>query len=270
MGDGREAAHRKAFDRWLRTGFVPSPRSPDGIEVKFNPWHDPETGRFTFAGMGVRYGDGGSDVSGAMDERPRRRPVRWQGGGFTGPGGGMGGGAGATATGVWYGPGEIAPRRAARQQPLPPASPRPTETFREVRRNGYLYRIDMQGRTRHVSGALTLAKARRSRREQLAAGGRDRRPFDEGGHYIASRFNGPAEAFNHFAQNANFNRSGYRMLEDEWARDKRAGRVVTVKIAPVFPQASVRPSRINVWWTVDGQPKSQRFPNERKGYRGGR
>lgn len=43
------------------------------------------------------------------------------------------------------------------------------------------------------------------------------------GHHIAARFNGPTEAFNHFAQDANFNRRGYRWLEDEWTRDKRAG-----------------------------------------------
>ncbi|MFW2851059.1 DNA/RNA non-specific endonuclease [Sphingomonas sp. TX0543] len=75
--------------------------------------------------------------------------------------------------------------------------------------------------------------------------------------------NGPTEAFNHFAQDANFNRGGYRLLEDEWARDKRAGRAVTVKIVPQVSSASVRPSTINVWWTVDGKTKSLRFPNER-------
>lgn len=53
------------------------------------------------------------------------------------------------------------------------------------------------------------------------------------------------------------------MLEDEWARDKRAGRAVAVKIVPRFDGASVRPSVIDVWWTVDGEGKSLKFPNER-------
>lgn len=61
-----------------------------------------------------------------------------------------------------------------------------------------------------------------------------RRTSDDGGHYIAARFNGPTEAFNHFAQDGNFNLGGYRLLEDEWARDKRAGRAVMVKIVPQF------------------------------------
>ncbi|MFT3968547.1 MAG: hypothetical protein QM690_21985 [Sphingobium sp.] len=65
---------------------------------------------------------------------------------------------------------------------------------------------------------------------------------------------GPTEAFNHFAQDANFNRGGYRVLEADWARDKRAGRVVTVKIVPRFD---------GIWWTVNGNEKSLKFLNER-------
>lgn len=45
------AAHRR----------LPAVRGPDGIELKFNPWHDPQDGRFTFAGQGRHYGAGGSD-----------------------------------------------------------------------------------------------------------------------------------------------------------------------------------------------------------------
>ncbi len=32
--------------------MVPRVRSPDGVELKFNPWHDPANGRFTFAHTG--------------------------------------------------------------------------------------------------------------------------------------------------------------------------------------------------------------------------
>jgi hypothetical protein len=52
------------------------------------------------------------------------------------------------------------------------------------------------------------------------------------------------------------------VLEYEWAREKRAGRAVTVRIVPQFNGASVRPSMINVWWTVDGKKTSVRFSNE--------
>nr|WP_210358275.1 DNA/RNA non-specific endonuclease [Sphingomonas beigongshangi] len=132
----------------------------------------------------------------------------------------------------------------------------PSEEFRTVVRNGYAYHIDARGRTRRVSGTLTIAEApRRSRTSQRQAGGTKRRASDDGGHYIAVRFDGPTDAFNHFAQDRNFNRGGYRLLEHEWARDKRVGRAVTVRIVPQFRGKSVRPSTINLWWTVDGRER---------------
>lgn len=132
-------------------------------------------------------------------------------------------------------------------------------------RNGYEYQIDGRQRIRRISGTLTLnSQQRRSRAAQSRAGGPDRRSSDHGGHYIARRFNGPTEAFNHFAQDASFNQGAYRALEDEWARAKRAGKHVTVKIVPVYDGSSERPSAIDVWFWIDGDKRSLRFPNERQ------
>ncbi|WP_335307069.1 DNA/RNA non-specific endonuclease [Sphingomonas adhaesiva] len=134
---------------------------------------------------------------------------------------------------------------------------------REISRNGYTYVIDDRDRTRRVSGSLmTGMVAPRSKRAQLSAGGADRRGTDDGGHYIAARFNGPSDAFNHFAQGSKVNRGKYRALEDEWAREKRAGKVVTVKILPVFDDGSQRPSRLEVIFFVDGRKKSVAIPND--------
>jgi hypothetical protein len=63
------SSERNAFSRWLRTGKVPSALSPDGLELKFNPWHDPADGQFTFAGAGRRYGAGGVDAAGGENSR---------------------------------------------------------------------------------------------------------------------------------------------------------------------------------------------------------
>lgn len=41
--------HRQAYSHWLRTGRWPVAPSQDGVELKFNPYHDPRNGRFTFA-----------------------------------------------------------------------------------------------------------------------------------------------------------------------------------------------------------------------------
>ena len=45
---------RTAFEHYVRTGR----RLAEPVEIKFNPWHDPDDGRFTFAGRGRNYGGG--------------------------------------------------------------------------------------------------------------------------------------------------------------------------------------------------------------------
>lgn len=364
---------RRDFGVWMRTGRWPSPDGCGAREVKFNPWHDPRDGRFTFRGAGQYYGPGETGrhdapaqstrkieyvpdsrlpplstpeeverwkaaelakhgrkpgYRRAIEEQYRRylhqlanplrhsakvaekpdRPAtsastqdtgRRAGAGFPGGGGGFGG---AGATGSWGD--QPAALRQQRQDvrsggdggfsggggsfggggasssevwPATQANPTPAERvgaygsqpqsrWRQVTRNGYLFEIDEQNRTRRVSGEITFKPdQRRSRKAQRAAGGVDRRASDEGGHYIARRFNGPTEAFNHFAQDRNFNRSDYSRLEEEWARAKRAGKSVRVKIVPVYEVRSRRPSSLNVWFWIDGVGKSARFPNEPKG-----
>ncbi|MET4663864.1 DNA/RNA non-specific endonuclease [Sphingomonas sp. PvP056] len=321
-----DTERRRAFSVWLRTGRWPTVTPSGGVEVKFNPWHDPADGRFTFAGSGRAYGrsDGNGASSGGRSgsggslaarsagapqsrtpedrHKPRAvpgpnsqskisRPAATSprtakpnpnlkngstGAGFTGGGGGRFGGGGASSREPWINDPEKQLQVsdstiAAGKQQTAESKTRLEERsgfsnsapqmHSEVR-NGYEYQIDDKGRTRNVSGALVLAgKQVRSRTAQAQAGGVERKPTDDGGHYVAARFNGPTEAFNHFAQNANFNRGGYRVLEDEWARDKRTGRTVTVRIVPQFDGGSVRPSVIDVWWRVDGKEKSAKFPN---------
>ena len=54
-------ANRSGFSHWLRTGRLPTAISREGVELKFNPWHDPEDGRFTSVGAGSRYGSNAAD-----------------------------------------------------------------------------------------------------------------------------------------------------------------------------------------------------------------
>lgn len=71
---------RTAFNLYLRTGRRPDLPPPVQVEVKFNPWHDEEDGRFTFAGQGRyfprgggnRAQAGGTGASGQV-QRPARR-----------------------------------------------------------------------------------------------------------------------------------------------------------------------------------------------------
>lgn len=49
---------QQAYSYWLRMGRWPTDRSSDDIELKFNPYHDPRNGQFTFAPGGQSLGHG--------------------------------------------------------------------------------------------------------------------------------------------------------------------------------------------------------------------
>jgi hypothetical protein len=78
MDQTADGEHKSGFSHWLRTGSLPTALSPEGVELKFNPWHDPEDGRFTFAGTGSHYGWSGADPTGepSMDDRGKSRAAR--------------------------------------------------------------------------------------------------------------------------------------------------------------------------------------------------
>lgn len=243
-------AERLAFNIYLRTGRR---IELTGYEVKFNPWHDERDGRFTFSGQGKYF-------------------ARGSGGGSFG-----GGGAG----GSWGAPKPAKPpaEKQARAGSPQSAKPKPREQkrpelalrvlspqpFKIHVRNGYSFAVDERGTPRNISGELKLAPAKRSRRAQAQAGGSDRLPSDDGGHYVGVRFGGPHDAFNHFAQDANFNRGAYRALEDQWAKAIKAGEHVTIDIVPHYPSGSQRPDSITVRYQIGNDAVSRTFPNDSKG-----
>jgi hypothetical protein len=256
LSSSRDTASREAVGVYLRTGILPADR-PEDVETKFNPWHD-LLGRFTFKNGGSTSGDGSQG---------------WGGGGFTGPGGGGDGFDGAGASASW----DPAPSRspeAGKTSARPKtgivasaaAASAPEASWHSVVRNGYTYQLDAADRTRQVTGTLALNTGQsRSRGAQAGAGGSDRLPTDDGGHYIARRFDGPTDTFNHFAQDANFNRGGYRVLESGWANDIKAGKQVYVAITPTYDGSSKRPSAIRVVYSVNGSRETRTFPNGSKG-----
>ena len=244
------------FEIYLRTGRRVA--SEPELETKFNPWHDPDDGRFTYAGQG-RYSPG------------RTRPQGRSGGSrFQGRGGSFGG---SGASGSWE---PNKPPESSTRGVQPTRDPKSTTVInrtasgsREQRaiipKNGYNFSIDAHVRPRQISGELRLRLEPRSRRAQADAGKPDRRATDDGGHFIAARFNGPREWFNHFAQDANFNRGAYRALEDKWARAVRSGKRVFVDIVPHYHGTSMRPYKLVVRWNIGGDDFFREFPNEKQG-----
>lgn len=141
-------------------------------------------------------------------------------------------------------------------------SPTPTAPYSHIIKNGYDFRIDATGRMREVFGTPTSNPDQiRSRRSQAEAGGADRLPTDQGGHYIARRFNGPTEGFNHFAQDANFNRGKYRAIDNTWARAQHNHQSVWVKIVPTYLGLSKRPDSIRVIYKIGTSRSQKDFSN---------
>jgi len=130
-------------------------------------------------------------------------------------------------------------------------------------RNGYEYTFDEQGRVAHVEGDLDSNPAQgRNTKAQLSAGGDDRLPTDEGGHFVGRRFDGPTDDFNHFAQDMNFNRGAYKSLENSWQRALDNGSEVHVDITPNYSGDSLRLDSLDVNYTIDGVPYQKTFINQ--------
>jgi HK97 family phage portal protein len=217
---------------------------PPTMEYKFNPWHDPTNGQFTFANAGFRGG------------------------------GGRSGGGGAT--GRWDDPDRArAPKRSGNSPvvpiPLPTAKPRAakapkSEAKRTVSSGGYRFESDSINRATRVSGTLRLQPEQgRSRRNQRDAGKPDRMSSDHGGHYVAREFGGPKIALNHFAQDAGVNRGEYRLLELSWKANLKLGRTVSVNIVPLYEGRSRRPTLLHVTFNVDGVRRKRTIRNSKGG-----
>lgn len=321
-GSRRRSEEAIAFERYLRTGVRLSVR-PATIELKFNPWHDPANGRFTFGGQGRYFGRGSAASDQARGRQPQSRQdairdpdysrfdphdarnrtiyVVKSGDSLTKIArlrNGL-----TVADLVWLnGIAEDAPLQIGQKLMLPTqrylddgrdaknrfvaldlymethagemppdaAHPPSIEAqlndprqWHPIGKNGYRYALDLTERTREIKGEVSIdATAARSRRNQREAGGADRRATDDGGHYIAARFNGPRDSFNHFAQDANFNRGANRVMENSWAASVRAGHRVSVDIVPHYDGLSRRPDRIAVTWFIDGNKHLHTFANE--------
>ena len=123
-------------------------------------------------------------------------------------------------------------------------------------KNGYKYDLDDKGRVLKVGGNLKLNKSQaRNQNAQRNAGGKDRLPDDQGGHFIGRRFEGPKDEVNHFAQNGNFNNSSYRKLENSWERMLKDKKDVPIEITPKYTGDSLRPDTLKVKQWIDGIPQ---------------
>lgn len=95
------------------------------------------------------------------------------------------------------------------------------------------YKTDDLGRVDTVEASLSLTKNDRNTYQQCIAGkcGID---GDEGGHLIASIFNGPGERLNILPMNGNLNKGAWKTMENKLASALKNGQSVSVKIDPEY------------------------------------
>lgn len=126
----------------------------------------------------------------------------------------------------------------------------------------YNFDVDVSNRTVRAYGQLRLQPDQpRSRSAQRKAGKPDRLPKDHGGHFIGRQFGGPEISYNHFAQNARFNNSEYKKLENEWKGHLKAGRKVRVDIRADYQGNSKRPYQLRIRYYINGKRREKQIPN---------
>lgn len=127
--------------------------------------------------------------------------------------------------------------------------------------NGYTYQTDSLGRVKNAGGRLQLSEAPRNDYAQRVAGRIDRRSTDQGGHLIASRFNGSGNLDNLVPMDGNLNQGAWKTMENTWADALANGKTVDVNIEAVYSGVSQRPTEFIVEYYIDGTRFEQVFEN---------
>nr|WP_241666596.1 hemagglutinin repeat-containing protein [Jejubacter calystegiae] len=123
------------------------------------------------------------------------------------------------------------------------------------------YNIDAEGRTGSAEATLAWTKNDRNTYQQCKAG-KCGNSGDEGGHLIASIFNGPGEKINLLPMDGNLNKSAWKQMENTWANALKDGKLVNVKIEPSYTGSNKRPDSFTVTYQIgNDRPVREVFNN---------
>ncbi|WP_250147129.1 DNA/RNA non-specific endonuclease [Escherichia coli] len=123
------------------------------------------------------------------------------------------------------------------------------------------YHTDNLARPTQVEATLSANVKDRNGYQQCKAG-RCGNLGDEGGHLIASIFNGPGEKLNLLPMDGNLNKGAWKSMENTWAKALSEGKDVKVNIQPSYTGNSVRPDKFYVEYSINGgRPVSETFKN---------
>ena len=104
--------------------------------------------------------------------------------------------------------------------------------------------------------------AKRNAYAQKVVGREDRKKGDEGGHLIASIFDGSGNLDNLVPMRRNLNRGDWRSMENTWKKASDQGKKVQVEIKINYSGASQRPISFDVRYKIGkGKWEEEFFKN---------
>ncbi|CNJ74444.1 hypothetical protein yaldo0001_28300 [Yersinia aldovae ATCC 35236] len=128
-----------------------------------------------------------------------------------------------------------------------------------------IYHTDDQGRVKMVEADLTAMTKDRNTYQQRKAG-KSGDSGDEGGHLLASIFDGPGEKLNLVPMDANLNKGVWKKMENSWAKALEDGKPVKVKINPTYSADSTRPDKFTVEYQIgNDRPVRETYKNTHGG-----
>lgn len=126
---------------------------------------------------------------------------------------------------------------------------KPNATYEK---EGYRFYTDEQCRPARIGGFLQDKPGHRNLEQQRKVGHLGNKG-DEGGHLIATRFNGPTDGFNLVPQHMNLNRGAWKTMENKWSKTLKQGGVVEVATSPVYLDNTRRPMAFDVMYRIIDQ-----------------
>lgn len=132
--------------------------------------------------------------------------------------------------------------------------------------NGNIYTTDENGRIISCEAKPVRSPENpRDNEAQRQAGGKDRRPNDQGGHIVGRDMNGDGGLGNLVAMDSKINQSDYKRMENDIKAALDEGKEVTTKTEMTYSGDSERPDKITVIVTADSKNTVYKFDNNLEG-----
>lgn len=132
--------------------------------------------------------------------------------------------------------------------------------------NGYKYQTDDQSRIVSAEGTLRMKDPEYKRNLENVRNyeSQEYRDTDDRGHLIAHQFGGSDKLENLVPQDAKINQNDFKDLENDLAKEVKAGKEVEVLIEPIYEGDSRRPEAIAVTYSIDNEESVRIFPNDQE------